>query len=233
MKRRTFLLAGPAAALAGCVVVPGAPGAPAPAPEYRVGDRWVYSARDGYRVPITWEETHEVVAIGADGIVFRVTQRGPQVDNARTERLVAPGIVAVGAVFDDETRVFKTPLKRYEFPLTPGAVWRQNADDFNQTLGANDPLQYYAKVGGWENIVTAAGSFDAIVMRVLMQLNLNDPFRYPTQCNYETWWAPAVGATVREIKYATYREKGDSGSAIEIRAQNTTLDLTSWQRGAA
>jgi hypothetical protein len=233
MNRRSFLLAGSAAAIAGCVSVPGTPGPPAPAPVYRVGDRWVYGARDGYRQPVVWDETHEVVAIGADGIAFRITQKGPQVDSVRTERLAAPGIVTVGAVFDSETRIFKTPLKRYDFPLTPGAVWRQIADNYNESLGVDDPLQSYVKVGGWDRITTPAGAFDAIAMRVLMQLNLNDPFRYPTQCNYEIWWAPAAGATVRETKYATYKEKGDARSAVEFRAQNTVLELASYRRGAA
>jgi hypothetical protein len=232
MDRRTFILAGPAAAIAGCVTGPGTPGEPAPAPEYRVGDRWVYSAKDGFRQPVVWEETHEVVGVGAGGIEFRITQKGAQVDSVRTERLAAPGMVAVGAVFDAETRVFKPPLRRFEFPLTSGATWRQSADNFNETLGKNDPLQYFARVGGWQKVVTPAGSFDAIAVRVLMQLNLNDPFRFPTQCNYLLWWAPAAGATVHETREATYRERGDARSAIEIRAQNMVLELTSYRRGA-
>jgi hypothetical protein len=69
-------------------------------------------------------------------------------------------------------------------------------------------------------------------MRVYMQLNLNDPFRYATQCNYEIWWAPAVGATVHETKYAAYREKGDRDGGFEFRAQNADLVLTSFRRGA-
>jgi hypothetical protein len=233
MNRRSFLLATSAAAVAGCVSVGGAPGTPAPAPTYRVGDRWVYSGRDGYRQPLVWDETHEVTSVDAAGIVFRITQRGPQVDTVRTERLIAPGIVAVGAVFDAETRVFKTPLRRYEFPLTPGASWRQTADNYNESLAKDDPLQRYVNVGGWETIATPAGSFAAIVMREYMQLNLDDPFRYPMQCNYQIWWAPAAGATVRETKYATYREKGDMGSAVEFRSQNSVLELVSYQRGVA
>jgi hypothetical protein len=44
MDRRTFLHAASAVALVGCAAPGGAPGAPAPA--YRVGDRWVYNAKD-------------------------------------------------------------------------------------------------------------------------------------------------------------------------------------------
>jgi hypothetical protein len=63
-----------------------------------------------------------------------------------------------------------------------------------------------------------------------MQINLNDPFQFPTQCNYELWWAPAVGATVRETKRASYRQRGDGPAAIDIPAQNAELQLTSYTR---
>jgi hypothetical protein len=231
MNRRDLLLATSASVLTGCVAAGGTSGAPAPAPVYRVGDRWTYNGKDGYRLPVTWEEVHEVTSISADGIIFRITQMGPQVNTARTERLTAPGLVAAGAVFDAETRVFKPPLERYQFPLTPGATWRQTADNYNESLGKDDPLLRYVKVGGWENVTTPAGSFDAIVMRELMQLDLNDPFKYPMQCNYEIWWAPAAAGVVRETKDATYREKGDMGSAVDFRSQNTVLELASYRRG--
>jgi len=233
MNRREVLLAVSASAAAGCVSVGGTPGAPAPAPVYAVGDRWVYTGRDGFRVPIVWEETREVTAVGADGIVFRITQKGPTVDTQRSERLSAPGIVTVGAVFDSETRRFATPLKRYEFPLTPGATWRQTVQDYDEGLGRDDPLLAHTTVGGWDKISVPAGAFDAILLRVFMQLNLDDPFKYPTQCNYLFAWSPAVGATVREQKYATYREKGDMDSAFDFRSQDSTLELVSYRRAAA
>ena len=60
MDRRAFLLAAPAVLAAGCVSVGGAAGPPGQAPTLRLGDRWVYNCSDGYRVPVTWVETHEV-----------------------------------------------------------------------------------------------------------------------------------------------------------------------------
>jgi hypothetical protein len=233
MDRRSFLHAASAVALAGCAAPGGTSGPPAQAPGYRVGDRWIYSARDGFRNPVFWDETHEVEAAGPDGIVIRVTQKGPTVDNSRTERLVAPGIVTVGAVFDNETRRFATPLRRYEFPLTTGARWNQSLANFNETLGREDPLQRSVFVGGWQSVSTPAGSFDAITLRVFMQLNLNDPFNLPTQCNYEIWWAPAAGAMVRETRSASYRQRGDAGPMAEIRSQNAVLELTSYRRAGA
>ena len=62
-----------------------------------------------------------------------------------------------------------------------------------------------------------------------MSVQDNNPFRFPTQCNYETWWAESVGNKVRETKYATYRERGGM-DGISIRAQNTVIELASYAR---
>lgn len=234
MDRRAFMLAAPAIVVGGCVSVGGAAGPPAPAPVFRVGDRWVYNCTDGFRVPVTWVETHEVVAFDAQGISVRVTLRGETMDYTRTERLTSPGVLMVGAVYDDaETRQFKTPLIRYQFPLTSGATWDQYVANYDELTQRDDVVNRFVKVGGYEQVTTSAGTFDAMVMRILMSVNVNDPFRFPTQCNYVLWWSERAGAMVRQTKYATYRERGGSvGGLTEIRAQNTVIELASYTRAA-
>lgn len=232
MNRRSFLLAtASASVLAGCVSVGGSAGPPAPAPVYRIGDRWVYRAQDGFRDPVTWEETQEIVAMGPDGISARITQIGPTVDSVRTETWAAPGIVTVGAVFDNEIRRFAAPVKRYDFPLTPGTIWNQWLANFNETARRQGVINRYVKVGGWDQIATPAGTFDALRLRVLMRLDDEEFWRYATDCNYEVWYAPAVGASVREVKRADYLERGDGQSPIRIRSQNAVLELVSYRRG--
>ncbi|MCC7215300.1 MAG: hypothetical protein IT517_00915 [Burkholderiales bacterium] len=234
MDRRAFMLATPAAVLAGCVSVPGDPGPPAPAPVFRVGDRWVYRCADGFRMPVTWVETHEVVAVGAQGIDVRISLRGGGGDYDRMERLVSPGVVRSGAVYDPvETRQFEEPLIRYQFPLTPGASWSQNLRNVDPANGLVSTVNRFVRVGGWQQVSVPAGTFDAIVMRILMSVDDNHPFRFPTNANYVVWWSPQAGAAVRETRVATYRERGDGREAIEIRAQNTTIELESFARAPA
>jgi hypothetical protein len=232
MDRRAFLVAGSAIAAGGCVSVGGAAGPPAPAPTVRVGDRWVYNCADGFRVPVTWVETHEVVKIDSTGIAVRVTLVGETMNYNRVELWTAPGVVAIGSAYDDaENRTFSAPMIRYQFPLTPGASWRQSLQSPNTENGLTNNIQRYVQVGGYSTVTTAAGTFNAILMRTLMQVDDNNPFRFPTECNYETWWAPEAGAKVRETKYATYRERGDSmDGAVQIRAQNTLIELASYSR---
>ena len=230
MDRRTFMFAAAAASLPGCVAVGGTAGPPAPAPVIRVGDRWVYSARDGFRAPVTWDETHEVIAVDAKGITVRVTQKGPTVDNTRTEQWLSPGIVSVGALFDNETRQFKTPLTRFQFPLTGGDRWNQRIDNFNEATQQSGQISRFAQVGGWEKVQLPAGEFDAIRMRVIMRLDDETFWRFATECNYQIWWSPAAGAAVREAKTAQYIDRGDTREPVAHRSQNALLELASYRR---
>lgn len=219
--------------LEGCTGGPfgivGAAGPPAAAPDVRVGDRWVYHVVDGFRMPVEWDETHEVTAVGTNGISVRVTCKGPTLDLTRTELWSAPGIVREGAAVDVETRRYATPLQRYRFPLTPGMTWSQFVDNYNENTRKSGQFNYYARVGGWKSISVPAGTFDAIFVNVLMRMDDEEFWRWPTDCNYALWYAPAVGAMVREKKEAQYFEKGGI-DAVAIRAQHSHIELISYSR---
>jgi hypothetical protein len=230
---RAFLAAA-AALLASCATLdtPGdTSGRVAAVPTFSVGMRWTYRGSEGFRAPLVWDETHEVTAVGPDGIHVRVTYEGPQVHGAREEILVAPGLVRQGALMDIETRRFATPLQRFRFPLASGGTWNQWVGNYNEMTRKEGQINRYVQVGGWQRVATPAGTFDAIRMRVLMRLDDEEFWRYPTMCNYVIWWAPAVGAPVREEKDAEYREKGeDFDGTGNIRAQHTLLELTSFSK---
>jgi len=219
----------------GCAVVDqrgDLSGRVAAAPTFAVGDRWTYRGREGFRSPLVWEETHEVTAVGPDGIRVRVTLEGPHVHGSRDEILVAPGLVRTGALMDIETRRFATPVYRYRFPLAAGATWNQWVDNFNETTNKSGQINRYVRAGGWEKVSTPAGVFDAIRMRVMMRLDDEEFWRYPTTCNYLIWYAPAVGAPVREEKDAEYYERGEEFDGLgAIRAQHTLLELTAYTPG--
>jgi hypothetical protein len=204
----------------------------AAAPTPATGARWVYRGREGFRAPVVWEETHEVTSVDANGLRVRVTLKGPYLDIERQELWTAPGVVRAGALMDIETRRFATPLVRYRFPLAPGATWNQWIDNYNETSRREGQINRYVRVGDWEKVSTPAGVFDAIRLRVLMRLDDEEFWRYPTTCNYLLWYAPAVGATVREEKDAEYYERGDRRDGLGvIRAQHTLLELVSYTPG--
>jgi hypothetical protein len=222
------------AVLAGCAGFdsPGSGGPLADAPTFRVGDRWVYRATDGFRVALQWSETHVVTSVAPGAITVRITEAGPDARGERTEVWSAPGLLASGSVFDEETRRFATPIKIYAFPLAPGERWNQWVDNLNAATNKTGQINRYVTVGGWEKVATPAGTFDAIKLRVLMRLDDEEFWRGPTQCNYLIFYSPAVGAMVRAEKNAEYWEKSDRRDGVgAIAAQHAVLELESYSRG--
>jgi len=224
---------GSAAMLAGCAGLDAAGSGPAAeSPAYKVGDRWVYHVEDGFRVKTVWDETHEIVAIGGGGVTVRITQAGPAINNVRTEQWSSPGQVKVGAIYENETRLFAAPLKRFEFPLAAGKTWNQWVQNSNETSRTGGPINYYVRVRGWEKVTTPAGTFDALDMFVVTRLDDEEFWRYPTVGNYSVWYSPAVRGIVKQQKEATYREKdGALDGGATIRTQRTAIELISFTPG--
>lgn len=201
-----------------------------PAPVWVVGNRWVYRCSDGYRDPVVWQETHEVTAIDATGIAVRVTGQGG-VNFQRMELLVSPGVVKSGAVYNpDETRNFEAPMVRFEFPLNSGARWSQRLHNLNGANQLVSTISREVSVGGYESVTVPAGTFNAMTMRTIMTVDDNNPFQFPTQADYMTWWSAAAGNVVRKTKTATYRQRDGMGG-MQIRAQNTTIEMVSFRTG--
>jgi hypothetical protein len=237
MDRRRFLLSTASvagASLAGCASFDpgGAPGPAVAAPSFAVGDRWVYRVRDGFRAPLVWEEVHDVTAIGAQGITVRVSAKGPSIDVERVEYWPAPGVLATGAVFSLESKRYAPPLVVYRYPMVPGERWSSSARDPDLPPNPFGPVDRYTIVGGYETIATPAGTFDALRLRVFMRLDDEEFWRYPTECTYLVWYAPAVGRSVREEREAEYQEKGSGRfeGFSRIRNQHALIELVAHSR---
>jgi hypothetical protein len=226
-------LAGLPGWLAGCAggAGLGQAGPAVDAPQYRVGDRWVYKGQDGFRVKTEWEETHEITAVGPDGVTVGIGYTG-DVSGSRIERTIAPGQVTLGALLDIETRRFQVPLQRYNYPLAGGKSWNQWVDQFDEATGTSGQINYYLRVGDWENVATPAGTFDAVRLRVFMQLADEQFWRYATQCNNLLLYAPAVRGLVQQQQNAEYREKGGpQGGFSTIRTKFAQINLLSFTPG--
>lgn len=205
----------------------------ADAPQYRVGDRWVYRIREGFRNPVVYEETRTVTDVSNGAATVRIASKGPTFDVQRVEVWPAPGLVAQGTLFDIETRKFATPVQRYRFPLKPGDRWGQFVQNYNDQLGRTGVINHHVRVEGTDRVTTPAGSYDAVRMRVIMHLDDEEFWRYGTDTNYVVWYAPAVKASVREVKRADYLEKGggpDAGGRLPT--QNALVELVSFTPGA-
>lgn len=237
VRRRTLLgaLASTPLVLAGCASPQGASSSGgamlAEAPAYRVGDRWTYHIRSRFRAVGDAQETMEVTAIGADGIVVAVASRGGGIDGTRTERWSAPGLVVQGMMMDVETRRFAQPLQRLRFPLSDGQSWNQWVEQVNDTARTQGSVNRYVAVRRMEQVTVRAGTFDAVRMNVLMRLDDETPFRWATECNHTVWYAPAVRGAVREDRRAEWREKGNPMDNAPMISQSEIVELEAFTPG--
>ncbi|MCL2872460.1 MAG: hypothetical protein FWF41_05715 [Betaproteobacteria bacterium] len=230
---KTFSILGALLALSGCAAIMGLDGDPskqAAAPDYRVGDRWVYHVEEGYRMHLSWEETWEITRIDASGVTVQVTSKGERIDETRTEQWPQPGLVSQGVLMSTETRQFNTPYQRFRFPMKAGDSWSQRLD----TADAKDHMRqpsFVTHAWGWEKVKTPVGEADALKLNQLITFDDEDSWRYPTHATYFFWYAPAVNNIVRAEKRASFIEKGDYPGATEIPSQLETVELRSYTRG--
>jgi len=206
-------------------------GPAAKAPDWRLGDRWTYAVSDGFRSPVVWTETREIIAAGAEGFQLRVTQKGPTVDSTRIEHWPSPGQLRSGALMDNEMRSFTPPLPRFEFPLAAGQRWSLFANSFDPATSTTGQINYFVRVTGWDKTTVGGTTYETLGLRLLIRLDDETFWRNATECNQLFHYAPSIGGTVLEERDAQYFEKGDMRSAIAIRSQHARFELAEFRRG--
>jgi len=198
------------------------------APALRTGDQWTYRVVDGYRQKRTWDETHEVTNAAPDAITIAVRVTSANGSGSREESWSAPGVVRIGTIAGFETKHFDPALMRYRFPLTSGEKWSQRVRDSGKPPGPYGDISFKANVVGHEIVSTPAGSFDAVKIRYVYQLDDESLSNYPTQCEYVVWYAPSVGSAVKEQRRSWSMTKGRS--PVRTPAENATYELTAFKR---
>lgn len=198
------------------------------APQIRAGDRWTYRVVDGFRQKKTWNETHEVTNAGPATIAVVVTIDSASGTASREETWTTPGVVRIGTISGFETRHFEPALIRYRFPLTNGEKWSQRVRDPGKPPGPYGDVSFKANVVGHETVSTPAGTFDALKIRYVYQLDDESLSNYATQCEYVVWYAPAVGSAVREQRRAWSMTKGRSPARTP--AEYATYELIAFKR---
>ena len=191
----------------------------APAPKYKVGDRWVYNVKSGIGLQMAnYQETREVVSISGNGAKVKITGKSADgKDFTRTEEYSAPGVIKSGALCYDEVYRFPTPLARIAFPVAPNQRSSKWVEAIADPGGKKGQINYFFRTRSWDKQTTPAGSFDSIRVDVLMTLDDSTPFRTATNCNFTYWYSPAVRNTVRERRAAMYM-------GLDQMAENRVLD---------
>lgn len=101
---------------------------------------------------------------------------------------------------------YSPPVKYWDFPLYPGKRWNETSTERNIKSGVTRQHYISGNVIGWENVTTAAGTFQA--MKVVLNSEVRDPSGKVTSRAQDTsWYAPRVKRSVRSVIVARDLEK--------------------------
>ena len=118
------------------------------------------------------------------------------------------------------------------FPLEQGKAWRQTVPTFRSDIELPDQILIYGDVQGRTPVAVPAGSFDAVQIYRVLQLDDAQPWRTRTIRRDRLWYAPEVKGPVREMREAQYVEHGDNDSTA-VYTERTTTELVSFHPGRA
>jgi hypothetical protein len=227
---RILSLAAPAL-LAACASAPV--GAPVAAPRLIVGDHWQYRVIDNMRRGAISQLDAEVVGV-AGGVATLKFVRVDD-DGRRTEwadEIDGGGGLRAGILGDVGPRRFSPAASLFAFPLEQGKTWRQTVPTLRSDTGLRDAILVYGDVKGRAQVSVPAGSFDAVHIYRVLDLDDGQPWRTRTTRRDQIWYAPEVKGAVREAREATYAEPGDSG-ATQVYTERTVTELVAFRPGRA
>jgi hypothetical protein len=211
--------------------IAGAPAGPAvAAPTLAVGDHWQYRITDNLRRGAVTMLDAQVVSIANGVATLRLVYTNAQGRSERTEEFDANGGLVVGTLKEESTRRFPTPVELYDFPLQQGTNWRQVVDTTNVDTGLPAQILVYGTVQGPSSVSVPAGSFEAIYLFRVLQLDDDQFWRSRTDRRDYVWYVPQVKTAVRETHDASYILRGAGVNSV-VRTENTTRDLVSFQPG--
>lgn len=224
------LLALMALGVAACSAPSTAPMAPpVPAPKLAVGDRWEYKVTDNLRRGAVTTLDAEVVSITGGTATLRLVYVEPTGGRSeQTEEIDAGGGLVVGTLKEEQTRRFPAPLEMYRFPLEQGQTWRQTVDTISPETQLKAQILVYGRVQGPSATSVPAGSFDAVYVYRIIQLDDDQFWRTRTERRDSVWFVPQVKAAARELRDASYILLSGGAHSV-VRTESTTRELVSFQ----
>lgn len=209
----------------------GASFTPVPAPKLVVGDHWQYRITDNLRRGAITMLDADVVSVTGGTATLRLAYTDPNGGRRdATEEIDANGGLVVGALKEEQTRRFPTPLQMYQFPLQAGQTWRQVADTISPETQLKAQILVYGTVQSQTSVTVPAGPYDAIYIYRILQLDDEQFWRTRTERRDYVWFAPQVKAAAKENHDASYVMLGGGVNSV-IRSENTTRELLLFKPG--
>ena len=142
-----------------------------PPPRFVVGDRWEYRITDGLRRGATTRLDVQVVAMNAGVATMHLVFVDSYGRSEQTEEIDADGGLRVGALRNDQVRRFSPSLKLLDFPIGQRSSWRQVVNTFRRDTQLDDNILIYGEVQGRAPVTVPAGSYDAVAIYRIVQLD--------------------------------------------------------------
>ena len=199
-------------------------------PRFVVGDHWEYLVTDGLRRGSTSRLDVQVVAINSGVATMRLVSVDSYGTSEQMEEIDADGGLRAGALQNAEARRFSPALKLLDFPIGQRSSWRQTIDTFRSDIQLKDQIRVYGEVQGRAPVTVPAGSFDAVAIYRIVQLDDQQFWRSNTTRRDSVRYAPEVKGVVREVRDAEYVERGGPDVAT-VRTEYTTTELVSFTPG--
>jgi hypothetical protein len=201
------------------------------APQYVRGDHWQYNIVDNLRRGVTSRLDVDVVAVTPATVTLHLVYTDAYGRSERTDQMDNNGGLILGALKPGPGERFDPPLELYAFPLAQGKVWRQSVNTIRSDYG-NIPGQIlvYGQVQGRVPVSVAAGSFDAVALYRILQLDDDEFWRTRTTRRDQILYSPQVKGVVREEREAQYYEIGGPDAAA-IRTESVVRELVAFTPG--
>ena len=217
--------------LAGCQTATSIPpGAAVGAPKLVVGDHWQYRITDNLRRGAVTMLDVEVASIAGGVATLRESFDGPYGRSEDSEEVDANGWLVVGSLKNETPRHFPIPVKLYDFPLEQGKTWREVIPTTSPETQLPAQILVYGTVQGTRPVNVTAGSFEAVYLYRILQLDDDQFFRSRTARHDSVWYSADVKAPVRELHDAAYKLY-DGPESAPVRTENTTRELISFRPG--
>jgi hypothetical protein len=210
-----------------------APSGPSiPAPQLVVGDHWQYRITDNLRRGAVTMLDAQVTSIAGGVATLSLVYTDPQGKKTeRSEEVNSNGALVAGTLKEELTRRYPTPIELYDFPLQAGTSWRQTVDTTSPETGLPAQILVYGAVQATNPVTVPAGTYDAVYVFRVVQLDDAQFWRTRTDRRDFVWFAPQAKTAAKETHDASYTLL--SGGAFSVvRTENTTRELVSFQPGA-
>jgi hypothetical protein len=200
-------------------------------PRFVVGDHWEYLVTDGLRRGATTRLDVQVVAVNSGVATMRLVSVDSYGRSEQVEEIDADGGLRVGASRNAETRRFSPSLKLLDFPIGQRSSWRQTIDTFRSDTQLKDQIRVYGEVQGRAPVTVPAGSYNAVAIYRIVQLDDEQFWRSSTTRRDSVRYAPEVKGVVREVRDAEYVEFHGGPDGATTRTEYTTTELVSFTPG--